>query len=157
MDTASTAVVVNAHDVSLMSPPLAINDGVHERRIVEQRRSPRVTLAKPLPCFLTGLGRAAIHTISLGGASLVSSCRPRPRLSGRARLVYGDVCVDINLSIYRTVVHELFYSAELGSRGRYLSSVTFDDPSVVTLNLLYQIIGDYWVDPGDDDTTPVEP
>lgn len=153
MDTA----VVSVKDVFLPTAKSAGHEQIPERRFAERRRSPRVTLTRPLRCLLAGAGPASIETLSLKGATLVSSFRPRSDSTCRLRVGYGNVCVDIDVSIYRTVVHELFYSAELGSRIRFSSSVTFDDPSIATLNLVYRILREHWVDPGDDDTNPFAP
>lgn len=151
----STAVV-NVQDASLMKPRLTVYERLPERRSVDRRLAPRVTLDDPLPCFLAGIGPVTIHTLSLKGATLMSGVRPSLETTYRMRLVYGNACVDVDAFVYRTTIHELFYSDELGSRIRFLSSVTFDDPSVATLNLLYRILGDHWVDSGNDDTTPAE-
>lgn len=161
MGTASIAII-ETETPSPIGPSRAripYGEGVARSRYIDHRRSPRVTLDKPLPCFLHGYGHAEIRTVSLGGASLVSSFRPDRGGVCRVRFAYGDGCVDAKLAVYRTVVDELFYSSalgSLGSRARYTSCATFDDPSVATLNLLYRIIGDHWVDSGDDDTEPLE-
>jgi hypothetical protein len=150
----STAIVT-VKEVSPIEPQLTVYEKEFERRSRDRRLSPRVTLDKPLPCFIAGLGPASIRTLSLKGATIVSGVRPRVDMTHRMRLVYTNACVDVDAFIYRTVVDELFYSAE-GSRLRFLSSARFDDPSVATLNLVYRILGDHWVDAGDDDTTPLE-
>lgn len=151
-----STVIASVNEDSPVKPRLTVFDGARGRRSADRRLSPRVTLTKPIPCFLTGVGPAAIRTLSLKGATLVSSVRPSTGSTCRMRIVYGDVCVDTDALVYRTVLDELFYSAEHGSRIRFLSSVKFDDPSVATLNLVYRILGDHWIDSGDDDTTPVD-
>lgn len=151
MSTALVSVTV----VSPTKPRPVVHERDVSRRFTERRLTPRVTLASPLPCHLEGLGTATIRAMSLKGATLSSSFRPA-QPSVRVRLVYGDVCIDTDALVYQTLVDELFYSTELGSRVRFLSSVTFDNPSVAALNLLYRILGDHWIGPGDDDTTPVD-
>lgn len=121
---------------------------------VERRRSDRVEPGQALATELGRVGPSRIVSLSLGGATVDSPARIEPGVPHRLLLEYRDLRVEVDIVTYRTKVQELFYAANGRSWICYRSHAVFQEPSVAALNLVYRVIADHWVAPGDDDTRP---
>lgn len=124
------------------------------RPSIERRRSDRVHPGRRLRSELERLGPSRIICLSLGGATLEGSARLEPGIPDRLTVTYGEKTAAIEVVTYQTSVKELFYAANGLSWICYRSHAVFQEPSIEALNLVYRIIADHWVAPGDDDTRP---
>lgn len=118
---------------------------------VDRRRSDR--LAVSLPVRLEGLdgGNALegaelvnIVELSLGGATLETASRPSLFVARRLSLVYGDLACELTIVPYHSWLHQLYYAPSRSSRVLYRVRVTFQEPSVPALNLIYRILLAHW-------------
>lgn len=107
---------------------------------VERRRSPRVSPG--LPVRLALAGSSWLTNVSLGGATLESE--RKPARFDTLRIEYENARAELEVQVYRSVVHELYYTSSGRSRVRYRSRVIFRDASIEALNTLYRIIHDHW-------------
>lgn len=117
----------------------------------DRRRSDR--LAVSLPVRLEGLdgvnameGGELVNIVELGlgGATLETASRPSLFVPRRLSLLFGELACDVTIVPYHCWLHQLIYDPSRSSRVWYRVRVTFPDPSVPALNLIYRILLAHW-------------
>ena len=124
----------------------------------ERRRTDRVSLTPGIPTIVSGLGlfSTSIIELSLGGATLFSTRRPELHEPRTMLLTFEGRTVETTVAPYANLLTELYYAPDGGSHVRYRIRVVFVEPSIDVLNLLYRIVAANWVNPGNDDTNPLD-
>lgn len=120
-------------------------------RTSERRRSDRLTVSVPVRLegldnvsALEGAELVNMVELSLGGATLETASRPPLFVSRRMSLRFGELACELTILPYHCWLHQLFYAPSGSSRVLYRVRVTFQDPSVTALNLIYRILLAHW-------------
>lgn len=108
----------------------------------ERRRSDRFIV--DIPTRLDGSELVNLVELSLGGATLETPSRPSLLVPHRLTLGHDGAVAEIIVVPYRSWIYELFYHPRRGSQVRYRTRVTFQEPSVSALNLIYRILFERW-------------
>jgi hypothetical protein len=93
---------------------------------------------------LEGTELVRLVELSLGGATLETASRPRLLAPRRMELGFETTRAGLTVRPYRLWLHQLFYAPQENSRVRYRVRVTFPDPSIDALNLIYRILLAHW-------------
>lgn len=109
---------------------------------LDRRRSDRFVV--DIPTQLDGAELVNLVELSLGGATLETSVRPALSVPHRLTLGHEGTVAEITVVPYRSWIYELFYHPRRGSQVRYRTRVTFHEPSVAALNLIYRILFERW-------------
>jgi hypothetical protein len=124
------------------------NGGWH--RESDRRRSDRLAVSIPVRLedveSLNGIEGAELVMVelSLGGATLETASRPPLFVPRRLSLGFGEIGAELTILPYHCWLHQLFYAPSRSSRVLYRVRVTFQDPSVPALNLIYRILLAHW-------------
>lgn len=116
----------------------------------DRRRSDRLAVSVPVRLGgVTGKGLEGAELVnmvelSLGGATLETAARPRLFVPRRLSLGFGEMASELTILPYQCWLHQLFYAPSRSSRVLYRVRVTFQDPSVPALNLIYRILLAHW-------------
>jgi len=119
---------------------------------IDRRRSDRLAVAVPVrlrrvenvKSGLEGEELANMVELSLGGATLETASRPPLYVPRRLSLGFGETAAEPTIQSYHCWLHQLFYAPSRSSRVLYRVRVTFQDPSVPALNLIYRILLAHW-------------
>jgi len=119
---------------------------------IDRRRSDRIAVAVPVrlrrvenvKSGLEGEELANMVELSLGGATLETASRPPLYVPRRLSLGFGETAAELTIQSYHCWLHQLFYAPSRSSRVLYRVRVTFQDPSVPALNLIYRILLAHW-------------
>jgi hypothetical protein len=120
----------------------ALGAGSGEPGDFERRRSDRFIV--DIPTRLDGAELVSLVELSLGGATLEMSIRPTLLVPHRLTLGHEGAVAELTVVPYRSWIYELFYHPKRGSQVRYRTRVTFQEPSVAALNLVYRILFERW-------------
>ncbi len=125
--------------------------GEHFHGGIDRRRSYRLAVAVPVHLEgvenangLDGAELATVSDLSLGGATLETASRAPLLVPRRLSLGFGEVAAELTILPYQCWLHQLFYAPSRSSRVLYRVRVTFQDPSVPALNLIYRILLAHW-------------
>ena len=125
--------------------------GGHSNGGIDRRRSDRLAVAVPVRLEgvengngLEGAELVNMADLSLGGATLETASRPQLFVPRRLSLGFGEVAAELTILPYQCWLHQLFYAPSGSSRVLYRVRVTFQDPSVPALNLIYRILLAHW-------------
>jgi hypothetical protein len=117
----------------------------------DRRRSDRLEVSLPVRLealgsvnALEGAALVNIVELSLGGATLETASRPSLFVPRRLSLSFGGLACDLTIVPYHSWLHQLFYAPSESSRVLYRVRVTFQDPSVPALNLIYRVLLAHW-------------
>jgi hypothetical protein len=120
-------------------------------RDIDRRRSDRLAVAVPVRLQgvenvngLEGAELVNMVELSLGGATLETASRPSLFVPRRLSLGFGEIATELTILPYHCWLHQLFYDPSGSSRVLYRVRVTFQDPSVPALNLIYRILLAHW-------------
>jgi hypothetical protein len=125
--------------------------GEHSNGGIDRRRSDRLAVAVPVHLQtvesvngLEGAELVNIVELSLGGATLETASRPPLFVPLRLSLGFGEIATELTILPYHCWLHQLFYAPSRSSTVLYRVRVTFQDPSVPALNLIYRILLAHW-------------
>ncbi len=121
------------------------------RRESDRRRSDRLAMSVPARLEgtenvseLEGAELVNIVDLSLGGATLETASRLSLFVSRRLSLGFGEAAAEVMILPYHCWLHQLFYAPRRSSKVLYRVRVTFQDPSVPALNLIYRMLLAHW-------------